>query len=283
MRIKNSHIPTFSGIILSAMFTPTDPETNETLRKEPAYTITTQVYEGPLDLLLQLIERAELDITRLALVEVTAPFLEYIKRLQAHQAEEVSSFLVVAARLMQIKSEALLPRPPEREPGEEDPSVDLINQLILYKKFKEIAKYLQQRDELGLRTYLRMAPPPKIEGKLEMEQVTLDQLVEAARRAMQMVEEKQSVDTVVRAPKVTIREKIALITKTLRKDGSATFITLLGGSYSRVDVVVTFLALLELVKRFQIRAVQDSIFSDIRIEPTENWDDTGEFELEFVE
>lgn len=265
------------------MFTPTDPETNETLRKEPAYTITTQVYEGPLDLLLQLIERAELDITRLALVEVTAPFLEYIKRLQAHQAEEVSSFLVVAARLMQIKSEALLPRPPEREPGEEDPSVDLINQLILYKKFKEIAKYLQQRDELGLRTYLRMAPPPKIEGKLEMEQVTLDQLVEAARRAMQMVEEKQSVDTVVRAPKVTIREKIALITKTLRKDGSATFITLLGGSYSRVDVVVTFLALLELVKRFQIRAVQDSIFSDIRIEPTENWDDTGEFELEFVE
>ena len=81
------------------------------------YTISIPVFEGPLDLLLQLIERAELDITKVALVEVTGPFLEYVRQIQREKADEVSNFLVVAARLMQIKSEALLPRPPEREPG----------------------------------------------------------------------------------------------------------------------------------------------------------------------
>lgn len=248
------------------------------------YTINTPVYEGPLDLLLQLIERAELDITKVALVEVTGPFLEYVRQLQAHKAEEVSSFLVVAARLMQIKSEALLPRPVEREPGEEDPSTELINQLIAYKKFKEIANLLKVRDEQGMRTYLRLAPPPKIEGKLEENQFTIQDLIKAAQEAMRLLEEKESVDTVVSAPKVTIKEKIQHIRNTLNTSGSASFRGLLGKEYTRVDVVVTFLALLELVRRFRIKAVQDETFSDIRIEPAEGWDDdNGDIVTEFVE
>jgi segregation and condensation protein A len=248
-----------------------------------AYKISTPLYEGPLDLLLQLIENAELDITRLALVQVTGPFLAYVQELKEHKAEQVSSFLVVAARLMQIKSEALLPRPPEREPGEEDPGDELINQLITYKKFKEISQILKQRDEQGLRTFLRLAPPPKVESKLDMEDVTLQDLMAAARRALQLLEEKESVDTVVKPPKVTITEKITLITHKLRSEGSASFMTLLGENYSRVDVVVTFLALLELVKRFHIRAVQDDLFSDIRIEPTDDWQEDEEIEIEFIE
>ena len=86
------------------------------------YKVSTPVYEGPLDLLLQLIERAELDITKLALAEVTEQYLEHLRSLQERAAQEVSAFLVVAARLLQIKSEALLPRPPVREAGEEDPA-----------------------------------------------------------------------------------------------------------------------------------------------------------------
>ncbi|MEJ2758182.1 MAG: segregation/condensation protein A, partial [Anaerolineales bacterium] len=148
------------------------------------YKINLPVYEGPLDLLLQLIEHAELDITRVALVEVTGPFLEYVHQLKYEKADEVSNFLVVAARLMQIKSEALLPRPPEREAGEEDPSTELINQLLTYKKFKQIAKFLRQRDENGLRTYLRLAPPPKIEGKLNEDQFSLQDLIAAAKHAL---------------------------------------------------------------------------------------------------
>jgi len=247
------------------------------------YTITTTMFEGPLDLLLQLIEQAELDITRLALVEVTGPFLAYVRDLQAEKAEEVSSFLVIAARLMQIKSEALLPRPPEREPGEEDPSTELLNQLILYKKFKEIAKLLGERDAKGLRTYLRLAPPPKVESKLEEDQFSLNDLIKAAQTAMRILEEKQSVNTVIRKPRITIQDKIAQIRQKLSLNGSATFSDLLGEDYTRVEIVVTFLALLELVRRFRITAVQDDIFQDIRIVPTEDWDEDEEIDIDMEE
>jgi segregation and condensation protein A len=258
---------------------------NELAEKTPGsgtnYKINLPVYEGPLDLLLQLIERAELDITRIALVQVTAPFLEYVQQIKHEKAEEVSSFLVVAARLMQIKSEALLPRPPEREPGEEDPSTELLNQLITYKKFKQIAKLLQERDEQGLRTYLRMAPPPKMPARLEEDQFSIQDLITAAKYALQILDEKETVDTVVRAPEITIKEKIQHIRKTLMSKESASFRNLLGEEYTRVEVVITFLALLELVRRFRIRAVQDDIFSDIKIELSEEWDDSVEVDIEF--
>ena len=247
------------------------------------YTISTPVYEGPLDLLLQLIERAELDITKVALVEVTGPFLAYVRQIQKEKAEEVSNFLVIAARLMQIKSEALLPRPPEREPGEEDPGTELINQLIAYKKFKEIAQILRERDENGLRTYLRIVPLPKVEGKLAEDKFSLQDLINAARHALRVLEEKESVDTVVRPPKITIQEKINEIRRKLKSAGNSSFNGLLGESYTRVEVVVTFLALLELVRRFRIRAVQDDTFSDILIESTEDWDEEDDFDIEFLE
>ncbi|HWQ45830.1 MAG TPA: segregation/condensation protein A, partial [Longilinea sp.] len=119
------------------------------------YQVATEVYEGPLDLLLELIERAELDITRLALAQVTDQYLSYLHLLQERNAAEVSAFMVIAARLIQIKSAALLPRP-TLDPSlieEEDPGEALARQLILYKKFKEKAAYLDQRSAQGLRTY----------------------------------------------------------------------------------------------------------------------------------
>lgn len=251
--------------------------------ENPGYRVETPVYEGPLDLLLQLIERAELDITKLALAHVTNHFLGYIRQLQTRQAEEVSGFLVIAARLMQIKSEALLPRPPEREPGEEDPSEELIQQLLAYKRYKEIANILKDRETQGLRSFLRMAPPPKIEPQLDMEDVTLNELFQAAKRAFELVEEKKPLATIVRAPKVTISEKINLIHKTLKDQGRSNFQTLLGKDFSRVDIVVTFLALLELIKRFRIQVVQDSLFSEIEIELSEEWTDSEDFDIEFSE
>lgn len=247
------------------------------------YTVEIPVFEGPLDLLLKLIEQSELDITRIALVKVTGPFLEYVRHLQAEKAEEVSSFLVVAARLMQIKSEALLPRPPEREPGEEDPSTALLNQLIAYKKFKEIAALLKERDDQGLRTYLRLAPPPKIDRKLEEDQFSLEDLITAAQNALRILDERKSVNTVIRKPRVTIQEKISHIREKISADGSASFTSLLGEDYTRVEVVVTFLALLELVRRYRIRAVQTENFTDIQIEPAEEWDESEEFNVEFEE
>lgn len=280
---QSHHSVSIKSGIITPMSTSGDNLAETPPKSGTHYTISIPVFEGPLDLLLQLIERAELDITRVALVEVTGPFLEYVRQIQREKADEVSNFLVVAARLMQIKSEALLPRPPEREPGEEDPSTELINQLILYKKFKEIAYLLRERDEKGLRTYLRIAPPPKVEGKLQEDRYSLQDLMNAARHALRMLEEKESVDTVVRPPKITIKEKITEIRRKLKSAGNVSFTNLLGEGYTRVEVVVTFLALLELVRRYRIRAVQDNTFSDILIESLEAWDDNEDFDLDFLE
>jgi segregation and condensation protein A len=247
------------------------------------YIITTGVFEGPLNLLLQLIEHEELDITKLALVQVTKPFLEYMQQLQDLHAEEVSNFLVLAARLMQIKSEALLPRPPEREPGEEDPGEALVQQLLLYKRYKEIANVLEERTALGLRTYLRIAPPVKVETKVMLEDLDILNLFKAAKEVFELHEKNKPSGTVVRAPRITVREKIKFIKETLILEGKSTFKNLLGDSYSNMDIVITFLALLELVKQYRVQVTQETLFSDIQIEPADRWDATVDFDVEFSE
>ena len=245
------------------------------------YTVQTAVYEGPLDLLLDLIEHAELDITTLSLAAVTEQYLDYLHQLEETNPDEISAFLVIAAKLVQIKSEALLPRPPVREHGEEDVGAMLVEQLKLYKRFKEIANLLGQREAQNLRTYLRLAPTPKIEGRLDLSDITIADLIEAATEVYAKEVEKQSLGTVITAPKVTIREKIELISKTLGSAEHAYFKELLGEKPSRIEVVVTFLALLELVKRYRVTARQEGLFTDIEIERMEDWNLDEEIEIEF--
>lgn len=248
-----------------------------------AYTVSTPVYEGPLDLLLQLIERSELDITRLALAQVTDQYLEHMRRLQDSAAEEVSAFLVIAAKLLQIKSEALLPTPPIRDAGEEDPGEALALQLIAYKRYRQIADLLGQREIAGWRTYLRLAPPPKVDGVVDLTGIGLPDLLAAAQSVFALVNGKPSLSSVVAPIKITIREKISLITRSLREKSHSTFRALLGERHSRIEIVVTFLAMLELVKRRLVRIHQDRLFGEIEMEPDEEWQDDEEFELEFGE
>lgn len=251
------------------------------LGRQVNYTIHTPVYEGPLDLLLDLIERAELDITTLSLAMVTDQYLAYIHSLEQAKADEISAFLVIAAKLLQIKSEALLPRPPEREPGEENVGQELVDQLKLYKRFKEIGLWLDARQQAGLRTYLRVAPPPKVEAKLDLSNLTLDLLVAAAESAFAKGQKKEPLASVIAAPKITIREKIELISKRLGAKEHARFRELLGEKPTRLEIVVTFLALLELVKRYRVQAHQEALFSDIEIDRLEEWKDDEDIELEF--
>ena len=253
------------------------------LHQTQTYTVTTPVYEGPLDLLLQLIERAELDITRLALAQVTQQYLDHINEIREKAAEEVSAFVVIAAKLIQIKSEVLLPRRPERDASEEeeDPGEALARQLIAYKRYKEIAQFLEARAANGFATYVRLAAPPKVEGKLDLQGWGLPELVGAAHEVFQLREPSQPLDSVVAKPQVTIREKITDIVSTIRDFGRATFRGILRGVHTRLDVVVSFLALLELVKRHRVAATQDRNFSDIVIQPAEAWEDEESFELEF--
>ncbi len=248
-----------------------------------SYTIETPIYEGPLDLLLQLIERAELDITKLSLAQVTDQFLEYLHHLTDLEADEVSAFLVIAAKLVQIKSEALLPRPPEREPGEEDPGEALARQLIIYKRFREIAGILAQREESGLRTYLRVAPPPKLEGSIDLTGITIDDIAAAAQEIFSNLNRAEALEGVVPPAHVTIREKITLITDYLRHRKYISFRALINHGSSRLEVVVTFLAMLELIKRHLVRVSQEGLFGDISLEVSEAWDELDELETEFGE
>src|SRR5215208_2230052 len=153
------------------------------LGRQLNYTVHTSVYDGPLDLLLNLIERAELDVTSVSLASVTDQYLAYIKSLEQINADEISAFLVIAAKLLQIKSEALLPRPPSRAIAEEDVGRSLVDQLKLYKRFKEIGAWMNARAQANLRTSLRVAPPPKVEPKLDLSNLTLEKLVAVAQEA----------------------------------------------------------------------------------------------------
>ncbi len=245
------------------------------------WSITLPVYSGPLDLLLQLIERAELDITRVSLVQVTDQYLEHLRQLQEREAAPVAEFLAIAARLILIKSEALLPRPPVRAEGEEDPGEELARQLLAYRRYKEIAGLLGDRMEAGLRTYLRTAPPPHVEPRLDLAGLTPEDLLEAVRRALAGLPEPSPEEAPVQPHRVTIRDKTTLIVTTLQVEGRGTFQALLRGARSRMEVVVTFLALLELIKRGQVLARQASPFGDIELTPSEGWDAGAEFESEF--
>lgn len=251
------------------------------------YQVHTPIYEGPLDLLLQLIERAELNITSLALAQVTDQYLAHLRQMDEQDAAEVSGFLVIAARLLQIKSAALLPRPTLEQVAEveEDPGEALARQLIAYKRFKELAGGLAQREAAGLRTYLRLAPPPvKVEAKLDLSGVTLEDLVQAAREIFFNKPDLPGLSRVVSAPRVTIREKIRAILTSLRDlRKKTTFRDFLQRNNDRLEVVVTFLAMLELIKRRVVEATQPDLFGDIDVTATGEWDEKEDSQLEFIE
>jgi len=249
-----------------------------------AYQINTEVYSGPLDLLLQLIEKAELDITRLALAQVTDQYLEYMHTLEVQNASDVSAFLVIAARLVQIKSSALLPRP--TLPGiqlEEDPGDELARQLIIYKRFKELSGFLEKREIDNLRTYLRLDTSPRTSliAKLDISELTLEKLIDAAREILNDHNNLPPLSEVVSFPRVTIREKINTILDTLKREGKLSFNSLITKKDNRVEIVVTFLAMLELVKRHMVEATQNALFGSIDLIPEGDLAGIDDQDLEF--
>lgn len=255
------------------------------MKSNHLYEVQLPVFEGPLDLLLQLIEREELDITKVALAKVTDQYIQHMKGLSEKDLGEVTSFLVIASRLLQIKSEALLPKPVVREAGEEDPGEALAEQLLVYKRFKEIADLMESRDELGLHTYLRLVSPPRPEPQLDLEGIDLSDLAGAMMEALASLPQQPDLNEVVAPAKIRIRDKVQDILRAIQHNGKANFREVLAHAESRLEIVVAFLAILELIKLKKIAARQDSIFGDIELHPGDRWgEDQGvEFELEFEE
>lgn len=233
------------------------------------YSIHTDVYDGPLDLLLDLITKAELDITRLSLAKVTDEYLAHLERMQQTSAVEVSGFLVVAAKLIQIKSEALLPRPPVREEGEEDPAESLARQLRIYREFKQTAKWFKSLEEEGHHTYIRLAPPSVIDEELDLEGATISDLVSLLRELYRFEEEAAPITSVVAIPKVTIKNKIRDLLLNLQKERNLSYRHMLPKGYDRIEAIVLFLAILELIKQSYVTADQFALFDDINITATE--------------
>lgn len=252
-----------------------------------SYQVSVPVFEGPLDLLLYLIEKQELDITVLSLAQVTDEYIRYINQLPEKDPENISGFLVVASKLIQIKSNVLLPRKTEIDPSDEESGEDLARQLIEYRKFKQLAKNLETRTHLGLRTYVRLFAPAKGESRPDFTGFNVYSLYDLAQKVFNPPI-AEPLGQVVSTPKVTIREKISQIVTDIQHSGRASFYQVLnrarGKEYSRLHVVVAFLALLELVKRRRIFVEQDHIFSDIQMQPAEAWNENIEtMELEFGE
>jgi len=258
--------------------------TLQTNEPTEGYRVRTTIYEGPLDLLLALIERAELDITKMALAQVTDQFLQYLINLEDRDLDEMSSFLVVAARLLYIKSITLLPRQSQISlTPEEDPGETLARQLIEYRRFKQIATWLENRDAAGLRSYLRVAPPVvKFEPKLDFSDINLNDLERIAYQIFITGSQLSNLSDIVAAPRITIREKIYSIIETLQQNPGALFHHI-PKSHSRIEIVVTFLALLELIKRHIVEVEQISTFGDIQLMALRSWDENEDTQLEFGE
>ncbi len=228
------------------------------------YEIETELYSGPLDLLLDLIQKAELDITKLALAQVTDQFLAYIEAHRETEPDNISEFLVIASKLVQIKSEALLPRPPAREEDEEDPGELLAYQLQMYKKVKDASRWLGQRMDSKLRGYLHVPRSFDVRTQIDLTGVEVKDLI-IALEALLKESTGAEPEGLISIPRLTLKRKLQEIINRLRVLPTSSFQELLGSERTRLNMIVVFLAILELTKQDLVTTEQPEIFSDIRV------------------
>ncbi len=240
----------------------------EQAENQNTYKVDIPDFQGPLDLLLGLIEQEELDITKIALAHVTDQYLARLETLRETDFNDLTDFLVIAAKLILIKSEVLLPRPPPIliEEDHEDVGDELARQLRLYKRFKEIAGQLKEIEETQKRSFVRITPTIKIEPKLVAGEGNIEALLIAARNAMAIKPEDPDVNEVIAPEVVTIGQQMARIRNELNEGQQVTFNSLLQHTQNRIEVIVTLLAILELIKRNVIQVNQPAYFGNIFIE-----------------
>ena len=239
------------------------------------YVVEIPVFQGPLDLLLYLIEKEELDITRVSLAQVTDQYLAYLERMSERDPAELSAFLVVAVRLIWIKSQALLPRPAVEE--HEDGGEDLVRQLQEYLLYKEAAQQLRVWMEEGRRAFCRVAPPPlPVPQPAELEGATLEALLEALQSRLRELAPLEPADALPVPRRVTLVQKARRIHALLRGHEEVSFRALLEQAPSREEVVVTLWAVLEMFKRRWITVEQEELFGAIiirrRADTVAEWD-----------
>jgi segregation and condensation protein A len=227
-----------------------------------------EVFEGPLDLLLTLVQRQSLDITTVALAQVTDQYLRYMRALEAIEPSALAAFCEVAATLLLLKSRALLPRPPDPDPVEEADAEALAERLRAYRRVRAAAELLGERERAGLHAYPRAAPPPDLPPRLDNLDVSLADLAAAFESALTEAAVAEAPELpVVKPNRVRLSERLGAIRELLVTRGSVSFReVLLGDRPTREYIVVSFLAVLELLRRRMIRAAQSDLFGDIVLE-----------------
>jgi segregation and condensation protein A len=229
------------------------------------FEIKLPVFEGPLDLLLHLLEKEELDITSVSLVQVTDQYMSYLHALDEINMDFLADFIAVGAKLLLLKSRALLPREPgaPEEGEEEDVGEELARLLIEYRRFKEAASALREREDQGLRSYPRLGSAVEVPLSLGLDRVTLRKLSRIFREALQRLPAEE--EGTINRQAVSVQEKVEEILAALAQRGRLSFRGLVSACRSRLEVVVSFLAVLELIKSNRLQAEQSELFGDIHL------------------
>ena len=233
-----------------------------------SYTVRLDMFEGPLDLLLHLIRKNEINVFDIPMALITEQYLQYLKMMKELNLDIAGDYLLMASTLLQIKSKMLLPvSSEEEEEGEEDPRAELVRRLLEYQRYKEAATELERRPMKDRDFFVRSVPEDTTEPREERFEVNLFELLEAFRQVLARVT-SESVHEVQLEP-ITVEEKIEQILSLLQKEKrSIAFHHLFAGNVTRPVVVVTFLAILEMVKTKLVRVFQMAPFDTIRISLT---------------
>lgn len=233
-----------------------------------------EIFEGPLDLLLHLIKKNEVSITDIPIATITEQYLATLELMETLNLDVAGEFLVMAATLIHIKSRMLLPAgettPDEDEDEGADPRDELVRRLLEYQRFKDAAEQLEQREVLTRDVFARNAAPTESPAPAGFREVSVLELLAAIQRVIERLP-KDIVHQVI-LDKVTVRQKMTLLLDRLRSQAQVYFESLFDDAKTRMDVVVTFLAMLELVKVRAIRIVQEELSGPILIEATVGMD-----------
>jgi len=221
-------------------------------------------FEGPLDLLLSLIEDRKLNITEIAIAEVTEQFLFYIKRLETIDPTVLADYLSIAAKLLVIKSKAILPTL-EVELEEEDAGQDLESRLLLYKQFKEVSKHLKNRDNERQQGFLRTTTFEQRINFFPDPTVTTKELHGVILKILNSLKELDNLPKAKIKEAVSIQEKIDHLRAHLGRQLETKLSDVLKTAKNKSEVIVTFLALLELIKQRIFTADQETLFADVTI------------------
>jgi segregation and condensation protein A len=232
------------------------------------YRVELDVYNGPLDLLLFLIRRDEVEIHDIPIARITEQYVAYVQMIEQFDPNAAGDFLVMAATLMEIKSRMLLPRPPAIEEEEEDfgdPRLELVRQLLEYKKFKDAANQLGVAAEVQALKHTRT--PPKIESdgrEVELEEVEVWDLFDAFQRLLEQTGRRERTHDVVYDDTPLALHATDILDSLERSGGCQRFEEVFAGR-SRSQIIGLFLALLELIRKKRVRATQDRPFGTITI------------------